>query len=200
MTSNDNLTPVDPNRSIHIIIDVLNDFVSGSMASLHAKEAIAKIIERINAHPFEEVLYVCDSHPENHCSFIEQGGCWAVHCVKHSFGQQIDLAFYTCVHQPVQRPRISENVFEKGTYPDCEEYSGYRATGVNGKMLSEIILPNQPILISGIATEFCVLETVKDLLKEGHQIEVLQDGLAYVTLEGHKQALAEMKELGVRLV
>ena len=201
MISNDNFTTIDPDKPLHIIIDVLNDFVSGSMACLHAKEAIVKIIERINTHPNEEVLYICDAHPQNHCSFVEQGGCWPSHCVKLSFGQQIDLAFYTCVHQPAQRPRISENVLEKGTHPDFEEYSGYRATGVHGKTLSEMIInPGQPLLISGIATEFCILETVKDLLQNGHHIEVLQDGLAYVTLEGHKQALAEMKELGVKLV
>ena len=200
MTSNDNFIPTDQSRPVHIVIDVLNDFVSGNMACLHAKEAVSKIIERMNTHPSEEVLYICDAHPVNHCSFVEQGGCWPPHCVKHTFGQQIDLAFYTCVNQPAQRPRISENIFEKGSHPDCEEYSGFKAMGLNGKTLGQVLFRGQPVLISGIATEFCVLETVKDLVQDGFQVEVLQEGLAYVTLDGHKHALVQMKEMGVKML
>ena len=200
MTSKDNSLHIDPSRRIHVIIDVLNDFISGSMACLHAKEAISKITERINTHPYEEVRYVCDAHPQQHSSFLEMGGQWPVHCVKHSFGQQIDLTFYTCINQPTSRPRISENVFEKGSHPEYEEYSGFNAVGTQGKTLNETLFRGQPVLVSGIATEFCVLETVKDLLQNGFQVEVLQDGLAYVTLEGHKQALAQMRELGVKIM
>ena len=200
MTSNDNFIPTDQSRPVHIVIDVLNDFVSGNMACLHAKEAVSKIIERMNTHPNEEVLYICDAHPANHCSFVEQGGCWPMHCVKHTFGQQIDLAFYTCVNQPAQRPRISENIFEKGSHPDYEEYSGFEAIGLNGKTLGQVLFRGQPVLISGIATEFCVLETVKELVQDGFQVEVLQEGLAYVTLDGHKHALVQMKEMGVKML
>ena len=199
MTSSDSSTPDSATlQPIHIVIDVLNDFISGPMECLHAKEAISKIVERINVHPNEEVIYVCDAHPANHCSFVEYGGIWPPHCIKYSFGQQINLAFYTCVNLPVQRPRISENIYEKGRNPSCEEYSGYNATGANGKTLGESLLPNQPVVVSGIATEFCVLETVKDLLQAGHPVEVLVEGLAYVTLEGHREALGEMREMGGR--
>jgi len=185
------------NRHTHIVIDVLNDFISGSMACQHTEEAIAKIIERINAHPDEEVLYVCDAHPANHCSFVSQGGIWPVHCIKSSFGQAIDLSFYTRIQRSHQRPRISENIFEKGSTADQEEYSGYFAACRSGKILKDMLVPGQAVIVSGIATEFCVLETVKDLMQDGHQVEVLQEGLAYVTLEGHREALAQMGEMGV---
>ena len=197
MTSTENL-PLDPqSRRTHIVVDVLNDFISGSMACLHTAEAIAKIVEHINSHPDEEVLYVCDAHPANHCSFMPQGGPWPVHCVKSSFGQAIDLAFYTRILRSRQRPRISENIFEKGCSPDYEEYSGLVAMCRSGKTLRDMLIPGQSIIVSGIATEFCVLETVKDLVQDGHQVEVLQDGLAYVRLEGHREALTQMREMGV---
>ena len=121
MRSNANSTPPDEGRRIHLIIDVLNDFISGSLACNHAQEAIVEIVNRINTHREEEVIYICDTHPANHCSFIEQGGSWPPHCVRQSFGREIDLSFYTRVEQPAQRPRISENIFEKGTHPNQEE-------------------------------------------------------------------------------
>ena len=200
MTSSENLAADSENRRVHIVIDVLNDFISGSMACLHAHEAVSKIVERINAHPKEVVLYVCDTHPVNHCSFATHGGLWPAHCIRHTFGQTIDLSFYTRLQRPQQRPRISENIFEKGCDPNLEEYSGYRALCHSGKTLREVIANDQTILVSGIASEFCVLETVKDLLQGGHLVEVLQEGLAYVTLDGHKQAVAQMRELGVRMI
>ncbi|MCL2727562.1 MAG: isochorismatase family protein [Bacteroidales bacterium] len=201
MISSENLIPDSGIRRVHIVVDVLNDFISGSMACLHAQEAVSRIIERINAHPQEVVLYVCDAHPINHCSFMDQGGPWPIHCVKHSFGQAIDLALYTRIQRSHQRPRISENIFEKGRDADQEEYSGYHAVcHHSGKTLRETIGREKTVLISGIATEFCVYETVSELIKDGFQVEVLQEGLAYVTLEGHKQALAQMKEMGVRVV
>ena len=199
MTSNTNSIPANERRRVHLVVDVLNDFISGSLACSHAREAISKIVDHINTNPHEEVLYICDAHPTNHCSFAQQGGPWPPHCVKQTFGQQIDLAFYARINHPAQRPRISENIFEKGTHPDQEEYSGYQAIGPNGKKLNEALLPGQPVLISGFASEFCVLESVKDFLAAGHPVEVLQEGVAYVNLDGHKQALSQMKELGAKL-
>ena len=198
MTSTDNSTPIELTRNIHIIIDVLNDYISGSMASLHAKEAINKIIERINTHSNEEVLYICDAHPSNHCSFTEHGGPWPPHCIKLSFGQQIDLAFYTRVLHPSHRPRISDNIFEKGQSPHHEEYSGYHAISRTGKTLRSTLPPSSHITISGIPTEHCILETVKELIQAGHQITVLQDGLAYLSIESHRSSLSQMRELGAR--
>ncbi|MCL1973785.1 MAG: isochorismatase family protein [Bacteroidetes bacterium] len=199
MISNDNSNAVTPTNRIHLVVDVLNDFISGSMACHHAREAISKIIDRINVHPEEEVIYVCEAHPADHCSFTEQGGPWPPHCVKQSFGQQIDLAFYTRLQLPHQRPRISENIFEKGHLADQEEYSAYQAIGPGGKRLGAFLMPGQAVLISGIATEYCILESVRDLLANAHPVEVLQEGLGYVTLEGHKQAIAQMKELGAKM-
>ncbi|MDR2585209.1 MAG: isochorismatase family protein [Prevotellaceae bacterium] len=192
-----NSNPNNQQPRTHIVVDVLNDFIVGSMVCLHAQEAVIKIIEHINAHPEDEVLYVCDAHPANHYSFETHGGIWPVHCVKSSFGQAIDISFYTRLLRPRHRPRISENVFEKGTHPELEEYSGYLARCKTGKTLKERLIHGQAILVSGIATEYCVLETVKDLLQDGHPIEILTDGLGYVTFEGHREALAKMGEKGV---
>lgn len=201
MISNENYIPDNGAHHIHIVVDVLNDFISGSMTCHHAQEALTKIIEHVNSLPQEEVLYVCDAHPVNHCSFMDQGGPWPTHCVKHTFGQAIDLALYTRIQRPHQRPRISENIFEKGRFADLEEYSGCHAVcHHSGKTLREMLNRHQTIIISGIATEFCVFETVSELIKDGFQVEVLQEGLAYVSLEGHKQALVQMREMGVRVV
>ena len=60
----------------HIVVDMLNDFISGSMACQNAENAMTHSINYINMHPGDKVVYICDTHPENHCSFTGCGGQW----------------------------------------------------------------------------------------------------------------------------
>ena len=183
----------------HIVVDVLGDFISGSLACAHAREAIEAIVLRINAAPDEPVFYVCDAHPAQHCSFVEQGGLWPTHCVKGTPGQAIDAAFYARVQAPEQRPHV-ESIFEKAVAEATDAYSGYEARNAAGCCLYQCLRPGQTVLISGIATEYCVFETAKDFLNAGFRVQVLQDGLAYVSLEGHREMLQQMQAAGMELV
>ena len=183
----------------HIVVDVLYDFIVGSLACVHAREAIDTIVTHINAKPQEPVFYVCDAHPALHCSFVEQGGLWPAHCVKGTSGQAIDAAFYNRVQMPEHRP-CSENMYEKAFSPDADAYSGYEAQNAQGRYLHQALEPGQTVLVSGIATEYCVFETAKDFLKAGFKVQVLQEGLAYISPEGHQETLMQMEFLGIELV
>ena len=183
----------------HIVVDVLYDFISGSLACAHAREAIESIVAQINANPQQPVFYVCDAHPTQHCSFAEQGGLWPVHCVKGTQGQNIDAAFYAQIRTPEHQPN-SGNIFEKAFTAEADAYSGYEAQDVEGRYLHQVLAPGQTVLVSGIATEYCVFETAKDFLKAGFRVQVLQDGLAYISSEGHQKTLEQMKEMGIEVV
>ena len=54
--------------------------------------------------------------------------------------------------------------------------------------------------MSGIATEYCVKNTVMDLLKNGFEVFLLKDGLAYLEEQGHEQAIAEMQQMGAQII
>jgi nicotinamidase/pyrazinamidase len=55
------------------------------------------------------------------------------------------------------------------------------------------------VVLCGIATEYCVLNTAEDLLKAGFKVTVLRDCLACVEEKGHYEALEAMKAEGIRL-
>ena len=76
-----------------------------------------------------------------------------------------------------------------------EEYSGYLAKNTNGCLLKDRI--GKETVVCGIATEYCVKQTVLDLLDGGFQVSVLEKGLAYIDEEGHKKTLEELKQKGV---
>ena len=50
-------------------------------------------------------------------------------------------------------------------------------------------------MISGIATEYCVYNTVKEFFNANHNIELLVSGLGYVDKDGHVKTLKELEKM-----
>lgn len=189
-----------------VVVDMLYDFIDGSMACREADEAVRgslRYIEDVtrDTDPDDSgirsifpILFVCDHHPADHCSFTSQGGPWPPHCVQGTRGAEIHEAL---------RPYAAEDlVFCKGEDPSREQYSGFEGRNAAGQSLSEVLhlLEIRRVVLCGIATEFCVRNTAEDLLKDGFQVEVLRDCIAYVEAEGHRKALEEMASEGIRIV
>lgn len=75
------LSPV----SALLIVDVQNDFISGSLAiknfpdAQDGGEVVAPINQLIEEVPFDLAIYSYDWHPENHISFIENKDKYQIH-------------------------------------------------------------------------------------------------------------------------
>ena len=177
----------------HLVVDMLYDFIDGTLACGNAENAVHEVVKYINAHPEERVIYITDYHPANHSSFAEYGGIWPVHCVQGTRGGAIHEAFYTDVINPANRPDPERNIFRKGAKVDEEQYSGFESVGPDGRMLSECV--GKDLVISGIATEYCVKNTLMEFLNAGHNIELLVPGLGYVTKDGHIETMKELEKI-----
>ncbi|MBP5210704.1 MAG: isochorismatase family protein [Bacteroidales bacterium] len=189
------MNSADNNKAL-VVVDMLYDFIDGSLACGNAINAVAMMVQYINSHQNLKVYYVIDHHPENHCSFEKNGGIWPVHCVAGTRGGAVHEAFYNLENE-AQRPSES-NCFYKGTDPAVEQYSGFEARNAAGLSLNDV-LP-EDVYVCGIATEFCVLNTCKDLINAEHDVELIVDGLAFVDYNGHRNALGELEASGAKLV
>ena len=189
-----------------VVVDMLYDFIDGSMACQGADGAIAgtlKAIEKLTAgmdtdetgvHSTYPVLFVRDHHPAGHCSFTEQGGPWPPHCVQGTRGADVHEAL---------APYVKEDLtFFKGEDPAREQYSGFEGVNPAGQSLGEVLhlLDIQHVLVCGIATEYCVRNTAEDLLKDGFDVSVLKDTLAWVDATGHAEALQAMEQEGIHIL
>ncbi|MBR1509132.1 MAG: isochorismatase family protein [Bacteroidales bacterium] len=189
-----------------VVVDMLYDFIDGSMACQEADKALRNSLKYIEEEtsltdPDDSgirsifpILFVRDSHPANHCSFHEQGGPWPPHCVQDTHGADI--------HETLAPYAAEDLCFYKGQNPALEQYSGFEGLNPAGQSLSEVLhlMEVKNVLVCGIATEYCVRNTAEDLLKDGFHVYVLKDCLAYVDAEGHTTALAEMEQEGIRLI
>lgn len=189
-----------------VVVDMLGDFIDGSMACLNAENAVkeaAAFLERLATAETggeEEitgtvpVLFICDHHPADHCSFRENGGLWPAHCVTGTPGSEI---------HPSLLPFVSDGlVFFKGCDKDMEQYSGWEGVNDAGQSVAEVLdlLDINKVHVCGIATEYCVKATAEDMLAAGKEVTLIGKALGYVDRDGHVRALEEMRRKGIRII
>lgn len=182
----------------HVVIDMVYSFIDETLACNNAVNAGIEIINHINMNPDQKVLYVQEAHPKNHCSFINNGGIWPIHGVEGTRGSMLMKEFYTDIIKTINTPLDHYNVFKKGCNSEKEEYSGYLANNKNCGKLFENCSNN--VIISGVATEYCVKETVKDFVTAGFNVYLNINGLAYVNYEQHLKTLEEFRLMNVKFI
>ena len=167
-------------NKVLMIIDPQYDFISGSLACKDAVEKMTNlaIYLRNHGHDYDTIVITVDWHPINHCSFINNGGEWPKHCVEHSYGASI-------YQDILNNLPIDKNVYmlTKGTMHTTEEYSIMK--NITSKtLLTNFVLNKEEteIDICGIAAEYCVKNTIEDLVNEGYgdKITILKDFVACV--------------------
>ena len=171
-----------------VIVDCQYDFIDGSLACSGSHEAVAYLINFINRHEME-VLYTSDWHSPANRSFKVNGGIWPIHCVAGEKGSALDRHFFADIIDVKNRPN-EENIFHKGMDDIVEEYSAFH--GINKKGIPLGTMVTDHVYVGGIASEYCVKETVFELLKAGHKVMLLVKGLGYVDYNGHLAAIKSL--------
>src|SRR5690606_30645451 len=89
-------------------------------------------------------------------------------------------------------------IVSKATSPDEEAYSGFQGTDLASHLLAEGVAR---VFVGGLATDVCVLNTVRDAMAAGFSVVLLRDACRAVDLNPGDGAMAmrEMKGLGARL-
>lgn len=175
-----------------IIVDVQNDFLPGGALAVSGGDLIIPVLNQCIDRFSNQGLPIFATrcwHPEDHCSFKEQGGPWPRHCVAGTHG----AAFAADLKLPVTTQVISKAMASKE-----DAYSGFQGTNL-ALLLHDLEI--EQLFISGLATDYCVLHTVKDALKAGFKVIVLIDAIRAVNVspgDGDK-ALAQMQQQGALL-
>ena len=176
-----------------IIVDVQNDFVpGGSLAVPHGDEIVPVLNQYIAAFVAAGLPVVAtrDWHPADHCSFKAQGGIWPPHCVAGTTG----AAFAPALALPA-----SATIVSKAAERDRDAYSGFAGTDLEARLRQADVTR---LFVGGLATDYCVLNTVRDARSLGLDVVLLADAVAAVNVKpgDGPRALAEMLRLGARFL
>ena len=172
-------------KSAFIIVDLQNDFCPGGSLAVVGGDQVVEPINRYLDHCREShipVFYTRDWHPTDHCSFKIQGGLWPSHCVADSPGADF--------HKELKIVHPAE-IISKADKKDEDVYSGFEGTELDDKLKS---LKVEHLVIAGLATDYCVKETVLDALKNGFRVTILKEGIRAVNVnpEDGENGLKEM--------
>lgn len=171
----------DPSTTL-VVVDVQNDFADpeGSLYVTGGEDVVPVINGEITAAATAgcRVVYTADWHPESTPHFVTGGGIWPVHCVGGSWGAKF--------HSELA---VDGPVIKKGT--DGEDgYSGFSVadplTGDTSPTRLASLLAEwgtTKLVITGLATDYCVKATALDGRTARFEVVVLTDAIRSVDLQ-----------------
>jgi len=177
-----------------VIVDVQNDFCPGGALAVadgdHVVPALNRYIERF-AEAGLPIFATRDWHPPVTTHFKIYGGQWPVHCVRGTFGAEFNVAL---------KLAGGAVIVSKGMAADADSYSGFDGVDSSGIGLTELLrnYGATRIFVGGLATDYCVKQTVLDGLKQGFAVILLEDCIRGVDLApaDSQRALHEMLGAG----
>lgn len=157
-------------RRALLVVDMQRDFFPGGNLPVDGAEEIVPVVNDL-IDKFDTVVVTQDWHPEDSEHFDR----FPVHCVMHTKGAKLhpDLDISS---KPVLR-------FIKGMYPDEDAFSAFDGKSVIHALgMTELLeeLSVTDLYIVGLATDYCVLATVRGALARGFRVNVITDAVRAV--------------------
>jgi len=181
----------DKKRAL-IVVDVQNDFCpGGTLAVEHGDEVVAplnRLMEEFLERG-EPVFKTRDWHPPQTKHFSDYGGTWPVHCVQNTLGAEFHPDLLDDKHI---------RVISKGL-GDEDSYSAFDGTDLALQLQR---LGVEEVWVGGLATDYCVKNTVLDALKQGFHVKALKDAMRPVDVQpgDGERAIDEMRQARAEIV
>ena len=175
-----------------VVVDVQKDFCPGGALAVREGDKVVPVLNKY-IEKFRKagapIIFTRDWHPPDHSSFKAQGGPWPPHCIQNSEGAK----FHPNLSIPLEGEIVS-----KADKKD-EAYSFFQGTDLAAKLQRRGI---KRLLVGGLATDYCVKETVLDGLKHGFEVYHLDDASRGVEVNAgdSKRALKEMMAKGAKRI
>jgi len=181
------------NKKALIVVDVQNDFCpGGSLAVAHGDDVVAPLNRVINEFldRGEPVYKTRDWHPAQTKHFAAYGGVWPLHCIQNTPGAEFHRDL-------LDDPRIT--IISKGIDESADGYSGFDGTNLAELLREERV---EEIWVGGLATDYCVKETVIDGVRQGFKVKALADAMRAVNLkpDDGAKAIQAMRDAGAEIV
>jgi len=172
-----------------LIVDAQVDFLPGGRLAVPAGDEVVPVLNaylRAFGRRGLPVFATRDWHPPDHCSFREHGGPWPPHCVAHSDGARF---------APLLDLPCGVTIISKATEAQQDAYSGFEGTALDAILRAAGV---RRVFVGGLATDYCVLNTVRDARRLGYAVRLLTDAIRAVDVQpgDGERAVAQMRALG----
>jgi len=159
-----------------VVIDMINDFVTGVFKNERAEKIIPNVEQLLNfAHEKKiSVVYVNDAHLPNVDTEFD---VWPQHAVAGTWGAEIVDEL---------KPEKVDFVLQK------RRYSAFQGTGLD-QLLRELKVDT--LILTGVVTDICIQHTAADAFFRGYKIIVPKDCVEAINEQTQKAALDYLKRV-----
>jgi nicotinamidase/pyrazinamidase len=180
-----------------LLVDPQNDFCPGGSLPVTDGEAVMPVLSSWAAAAAQAgvpIFVSRDWHPPKTTHFKEFGGVWPPHCVIGTRGAE----FHPRLRLPAEAIVVS-----KGMGDTEDAYSAFQACDESDTPFETLLRQRgvRTLYVMGLATDYCVKQSVLDGLAHGFGISVVHEGIRAVNLQPDdgQQALDQMRESGASL-
>jgi nicotinamidase/pyrazinamidase len=175
-----------------LVVDVQNDFLPGGSLAVERGDEVVPLLNHCLALFAGKKLPVYasrDWHPPDHISFRARGGPWPPHCVAGTHGAEFSASLML---------PPGAGIISKADTRERDAYSAFGGTDLDRRLKAAGV---RRLFTGGLATDYCVLNTVKDALALGYEVFLLIDAVRAVEAQpgDGERALAEMRRRGARV-
>ena len=177
---------------ILIVVDMQNDFISGSLGTPEAQAIVPKVKEKIEQYLKDDyyIVYTRDTHFKEDYLSTQEGKLLPVeHCLKDSFGWEIaEEVDYTNLAYNYSSWRIQCLNKTSFSYPFWRTFLGE-------------LTPDCKVELIGLCTDICVVSNALVIKSLYPEVPIYVDAscCAGVTPEKHKAALETMKSCQIHV-
>ena len=167
-----------------IVVDMQNDFITGSLGTKEAEAILPKVIEKVKNYD-GTVIYTKDTHQADYMATQEGKNLPVEHCIEGSWGWMLA--------DELEKLSAGHKVFNKPTFGSTE-----LAKYLVEENAKEVI---EEIELCGLCTDICVISNAFVIKANLTEVPVTVDAscCAGVTPESHLNALAAMKMCQVKV-
>jgi nicotinamidase-related amidase len=172
---------------ILVVIDMQNDFISGSLGTDEAKLVVQNVVQKIKNHT-GVIIVTKDTHDNNYLNTQEGFHLPVPHCIKGTPGWELDSEIEEALKEH------SKHVIEKPSFGSLQLLDIVDDLIRQGNSIDEIELV-------GLCTDICVISNALILKARLPEAEFVVDAscCAGVTPESHKNALETMKMCQIKI-
>lgn len=178
-------------KKILVVIDVQNDFITGSLKNEEAVKAVPNIVKKINEFDGDIIFATKDTHFDNYLETLEGKHLDTPHCIRETWGWEIESSVDEALNKAANKCEVV--VIEKPTFGSFD-------------LLQEIDKYEDEVLnieFVGFCTDICVVSNVlltKAAFYANANISVDSSCCAGVFPSSHEAALTTMRMCQINVI
>lgn len=177
-------------KEILIVVDMQNDFITGSLGSADALAIVPAVVQEIKSGRYAKIIATADTHHADYLSTLEGRKLPVPHCLEFSQGWML--------HEEIEKALNGKEatICRKPTFGDIRLCEDLRA------LVRQNPAEDYSFTLVGVCTDICVVSNAVMLRAylPDNEIRVLSGACAGTTPQAHAAALQTMQSCQIDVV